>query len=167
MEFKIKNRHRIKKKEISKIIGRLKNDFGSSFFNFDSVVEIGIYKNTEFVFIDHKPYFMIYNNRVVFTIIGLYKYKPNNKYVIVDMGAIKFVTNGADVMNPGIVDVDKDIQPDDIVWICDEKNKKPLAVGIALVTGEDMIKKEKGKAVTIFHYIGDDLWDFLKSDNIY
>ncbi len=167
MEFKIKNRHRIKKKEVHKIINRLKNDFNSSFFNFDSVVEIGYYKNTEFVFIDHRPYFMLYNDRLVFTIIGLYKYKPSNKYVTVDMGAIKFVTNGADVMNPGIVDADKDIQPDDIVWIRDEKNKKPLAVGIALVTGADMIQKEKGKAIAIFHYIGDNLWDFLKSDNFF
>lgn len=167
MEFKIKNRHRIKKKEVRKIIDKLKNDFDSYFFNFDSVVEIGFYKNTEFILIDHKPYFMIYNDRIVFTLVGLYKYKPSNKYVIVDMGAIKFVTNGADVMNPGIIDADKDIRPEDIVWICDEKNKKPLAVGIALVTGEDMIQKEKGKAVAIFHYIGDNLWDFIKSDNIY
>lgn len=167
MEFKIKNRHKIKKKEVRKIIDRLKNDFDSSFFNFDSVVEIGFYKNTEFVFIDHKPYFMLYNNRIVFTLIGLYKYYPSNKYVIVDMGAIKFVTNGADVMCPGIVDADKDIQPDGIVWICDEKNKKPLAVGIAIISGEEMIQKNKGKAVDIFHYIGDNLWDFLKDDKKY
>ena len=45
----------------------------------------------------------------------------------------------------------------------DEKNKKPLALGISIISGEEMIKKEKGKAITIFHYIGDKLWDFLKT----
>jgi len=164
MEFKIKNRHRLKKKEVSEIINKLKNDFNSNFFNVDSVVEIGFYENTQFVFIEYKPYFMFYNDRIVFTLSGLNKYKPNNKHVIVDMGAVKFVAKGADVMSPGIVDADKNIQPDDVVWICDEKNKKPLALGIAIISGEEMIKKEKGKAVDIFHYVGDNFWDFLKDD---
>ena len=164
MEFKIKNRHRLKKKEVREIINKLKSNFNSNFFNIDSVVEIGFYENTQFVFIEYKPYFMFYNDRIVFTLSGLYKYKPNNKHVIVDMGAVKFVAKGADVMSPGIVDADKNIQPTDIVWICDEKNKKPLAVGIAIISGEEMIKKEKGKAVVIFHYVGDNFWDFLKND---
>ncbi len=164
MEFKIKNRHRLKKKEVREIINKLKSNFNSNFFNIDSVVEIGFYENTLFVFIENKPYFMFYNDRIVFTLIGLYKYKPNNKLVVIDMGAVKFVAKGADVMSPGIVDADKNIQPDDIVWICDEKNKKPLALGVAKISGEEMIKKEKGKAVIIFHYVGDNFWNFLKND---
>jgi PUA-domain protein len=161
MEFKIKNRHRLKKKEVREIINKLKSNFNYNFFNIDSVVEIGFYENTQFVFIENKPYFMFYTDRIVFTLSGLYKYKPNNKQVIVDMGAVKFVAKGADVMSPGIVDADKNIQPDDIVWICDEKNKKPLALGVAIISGEEMIKKEKGKAISIFHYVGDKLWDFV------
>jgi len=164
MDFKIKNRHRLKKKEVREIIEKPKSNFNSNFFDDNSVVEIGFYENTQFVFIEYKPYFMFYNDRIVFTLSGLYKYKPNNKRVVVDMGAVKFVAKGADVMSPGIVDADKNIQPNDIVWICDEKNKKPLALGIAIISGEEMIKKEKGKAVTIFHYVGDNLWNFLKSD---
>ncbi len=161
MDFKIKNRHRLKSKEVKEIIDKLKSDFDSSFFDVDLIVETGFYENTKFVFIGYKPYFMFYNNRIVFTLSGLNKYKPNNKYVVVDMGAVKFVANGADVMSPGIVDVDKSIQPEDIVWICDEKNKKPLALGVAIISGEEMIKKGKGKAVSIFHYVGDNLWNFV------
>jgi predicted RNA-binding protein (TIGR00451 family) len=76
------------------------------------------------------------------------------------MGAIKFVTNGADVMGPGIVDADKGISENDPVWICDEKHHKPLAVGIATINGEQMINKIKGKAVKVIHYVGDNLWNF-------
>ena len=164
MDFKIKNRHRLKKKEISNIVNKIKNEFNSNFLDLKSVVETGFYKNTQFIFIDYKPYFMFYNDRITFTLIGLYNYKPKNNYIIVDMGAVKFVINGSDVMRPGIVDSDKNIKPNDIVWICDEKNKKPLAIGVAIISGIDMIKKEKGKAVSIFHYVGDNLWDFIKSD---
>ena len=67
-------------------------------------------------------------------------------------------------MAPGIVDADKNISENDPVWICDEKYRKPLAVGIAVMNGEQMIKEDKGKAVKIIHYIGDDIWNFsLKS----
>jgi PUA-domain protein len=161
MDFKIKNRHRLKNKEIREIVEKLKSDFDSSFFSVDSIVETGFYENNQFLFINGKAYFMFYNNRIVFTLSGLNKYKPANKQVVVDMGAVKFVANGADVMSPGIVDADENIKLDDIVWICDEKNKKALAMGCALISGEDMLKKEKGKAVSIFHYVGDSIWDFV------
>lgn len=161
MDFKIKNRHRLKNKEVREIVEKLKSEFDSSFFSVDSVVETGFYENNQFLFIDGKAYFMFYKNKIVFTLSGLNKYKPQNKQVVVDMGAVKFVANGADVMGPGIVDADKDIKSDDIVWICDEKNKKPFAIGLALIAGEDMLKKEKGKAVAVFHYVGDSIWDFV------
>ena len=92
---------------------------------------------------------------------GIEKYRPRNRYVIVDMGAVQFVTNGADVMSPGIVDADKNIQENDIVYICDEKNKKPLAIGMALVSGDEMISQKKGKAINIIHHVGDKLWAFV------
>jgi predicted ribosome-associated RNA-binding protein Tma20 len=35
-----------------------------------------------------------------------------------------------------------------------------------LISGEDMLKKEKGKAVSIFHYVGDSIWDFVAKKDI-
>ena len=75
------------------------------------------------------------------------------------MGAVGFVTNGADVMSPGIVDADPQIQPGDLIWIADETHNKPLGVGEALLTGEEMIANTKGKAIKNIHYIGDALWE--------
>ena len=74
-----------------------------------------------------------------------------------------FVTNGADVMAPGIVDADIDIDENDQVWICDEVHNKPLAIGIANMTGEQMIAEKKGKAITTVHYVGDYLWKAFAS----
>jgi PUA-domain protein len=85
--------------------------------------------------------------------------KPSKKWVTVDMGAVKFVNNGADVMAPGITDADPDIQPGDLVWIRDEKNKVPLAVGEAVIPGAQMPRGPKGKAVKSLHRVGDEMWN--------
>lgn len=88
---------------------------------------------------------------------GLLLYKPKARYVTVDMGAVKFVANGADIMAPGIVEADPALQPGDWCWIRDERNKQPLAVGKMLVPGAGAVRG-KGKAVKSVHYLGDKLW---------
>ncbi|MEA3199435.1 MAG: hypothetical protein QOE90_863 [Thermoplasmata archaeon] len=85
--------------------------------------------------------------------------KPTKAFVTVDMGAVKFVNNGADVMAPGITEADPSIQPGDLVWIRDEKNKVPLGVGEALIPGAQMPRGPKGKAVKALHHVGDEMWN--------
>jgi len=160
MSVKIKNRHRLKTKDIKKLQNELKNTFDSVFFNEKSSVEIGDFEDIRMILIDGEPCFVFHENKIVFTLHGIKKYKPQKNFVVVDMGAVKFVTSGADVMVPGIVDADKDIAENDQVWICDENHHKPLAVGIAIMTGEQMIQEEKGKAIRTIHYVGDRLWNF-------
>lgn len=85
--------------------------------------------------------------------------KPAKSYVTVDMGAVKFVNNGADIMGPGIVEADHALQAGDVVWVRDEKNKRPLAVGQALEAGAAM-PKQAGKKVKNLHRVGDELWEW-------
>ncbi|UCH72039.1 MAG: DUF1947 domain-containing protein [Thermoplasmatales archaeon] len=158
---KIKNRHILKKKEIKNIKSKLKKAFTEDFFDDESYLELGSFQDEKILFVDKEPCFMFYKDEIVFTLYGLNKYKPKNNFVIVDMGAVKFVTNGADVMAPGIINADKNINENDQIWICDEKHHKPLAVGMAIMNGEQMIKEKKGKAATVIHYVGDKLWIFF------
>jgi len=90
---------------------------------------------------------------------GLLRAPPEKKFVTVDMGAVKFVASGADVMAPGVTDADGSILEGDTVWIRDVNNKKPLAIGIALRSGEAMTADKKGKAVKSIHHVGDDIWN--------
>ncbi|MEK6823243.1 MAG: DUF1947 domain-containing protein [Nanoarchaeota archaeon] len=76
----------------------------------------------------------------------------------VDMGAVKFVTSGADVMRPGIKAIDVTLKKDQLVCVVDEKHNKPLAVGIMLMSGEDATKATSGKTVKNVHWIGDKMW---------
>ena len=161
MPTKIRNRHRLKRKEVKGIQNKLKETFTCDFFDEEVSVETGDVKGIKIVFVDDEPCFMIYENEIIFILHGLYRYKPKENFVVVDMGAVKFVTNGADVMSPGIVDADENIIEGDQVWICDEKHHKPLAVGIAIMNGKQMISESQGKSVKIIHYVGDVLWNLV------
>ena len=74
------------------------------------------------------------------------------------MGAIRFVVNGADIMRPGIVEIEAGIKKDDFVAVVDKNNQKPLAVGIALFSSEEMKAMSSGKVIKNIHYVGDELW---------
>jgi len=160
MSGKIKNRHRLKNKNIRNIQQQLKEIFNNEFFKETSSVETGDYEDFNIVLVDGEPCFMFHENKILFTLHGINKFKPKNNFVVVDMGAIKFVTSGADVMAPGIVDADINISENEQVWICDETHHKPLAIGIAIMTGEQMKTEGKGKAIKTIHYVGDKLWNF-------
>jgi len=165
MYYKIKNRHRLKTKDIKKILSELKNIFDKEFFDDKASLEIGDLENQKIVLVDDEPSLMYFENKIFFTLKGLNKYQPNDKFVVVDMGAVKFVTNGADVMAPGIVDADEKIKEYELVWICDQNHHKPLAIGVALMSGKEMIVQKSGKAVKIIHHVGDELWNFVTKQN--
>ncbi len=109
------------------------------------------------ILINKKPSFFYYNGRLVPTLKFL---QENNllKKITVDMGAVKFVVNGADIMRPGIVDVEEGIAKEDFVVVVDKNNRKSLAVGIALFNSEEMKATGSGKMVKNIHYVGDELW---------
>jgi len=69
---------------------------------------------------------------------------------VVDMGAIKFVTNGADIMRPGITEIDPTIKKGDIVRVADETHDRILAVSQAMFDATEMEKKHPGKLWRIF-----------------
>jgi PUA-domain protein len=158
MAVKIKNRHRLKNKEIKEIAQKLINTYDSDFISNFSSLEMGFLDEFHIIIVDDVISFFIVNDEIVFTLMGLYLLQPKKFRVVVDMGAIGFVTKGADVMNPGIVSADVSINKDDFVWICDEKNFKPIAVGKALISGEQMNKETSGKAIQNIHFVGDRLW---------
>jgi PUA-domain protein len=80
--------------------------------------------------------------------------------IVVDMGAVPFVAKGADLMRPGIVGVDADVDEGSIVVIVDEQNMKPLAIGQSLFSKLEMEEMEAGKMVVNLHYVGDEVWNF-------
>ncbi len=79
-------------------------------------------------------------------------------YVMVDMGAVKFMCNGANVMRPGITKYNE-FEKENVVCIIEESQHKFLAVGKALVPSTDMESMTKGEVVKNLHYISDKYWE--------
>ncbi|HDM92085.1 MAG TPA: RNA-binding protein [Candidatus Korarchaeota archaeon] len=75
------------------------------------------------------------------------------KTVVVDSGAVRFILNGADVMGPGIVEADEDIEEGDLVVVLEERYRAPIAVGIALRPFAEI--RERGKSVKNLHHAAD------------
>ena len=84
------------------------------------------------------------------------------KKIVVDKGAIRFVTNGADVTRPGITRIDPSIKTGEIVVIVDENHDRALAIGKSMLNAKDMEEKNSGKVVKNLHTIQDDVWKFEK-----
>lgn len=82
--------------------------------------------------------------------------------VTVDMGAVKFMCNGANVMRPGIRNFGE-FEKGQIVCIVEESRKNFLAVGRALVSSSEMASLTKGIVVENLHYISDPYWEAKKS----
>jgi len=62
-------------------------------------------------------------------------------------------------MAAGIVDADENIREGDFVFVVEEQYGRPLAIGIALMSGRAMKEKPKGKAVKNIHHAKDKIWN--------
>jgi len=83
--------------------------------------------------------------------------------VVVDMGAIPHVCNGADVMAPGIVRFEGAFGKGDLVLVVDVKHGKPLAIGEILFDAQSVKEVKKGAVVKNIHYVGDQVWNLAKT----
>lgn len=81
------------------------------------------------------------------------------KKAVVDMGAVKFVTGGADIMRPGIVEIDEGISKGDFIAIVDQNNGKPLSVSQAMFDSDEIRSKDSGKVLKNVHHVGDRIWN--------
>ncbi len=74
---------------------------------------------------------------------------------VVDMGAVRFVCNGADVMAPGIVRYEGNFEKGDVLVVVDIKHGKPLALGEALYSAQEATSVKQGPAIKNKHYVSD------------
>ncbi len=85
--------------------------------------------------------------------------------VVVDMGAIRHVCNGADVMAPGIVRYDGKFDKNNLVLVIDVKHGKQLALGEIQYDSETVKTIKKGIVVKTIHFVSDDIWNVIRTFN--
>jgi len=157
--MEIKRRYMLKKKELKEIKEELSKIFDiEKIIPKDASVEKAVIELGEIILVDGTPLAMVNNGKMFPTLKFLLNASIENNRVTVDMGAVKFLANGADVMAPGIVAADENIEAGDIVFVVDVVHKKPLSVGEALMDGKTMVEEKKGKAIKTLHFVGDEIW---------
>jgi PUA-domain protein len=82
---------------------------------------------------------------------------------VVDMGAVRFVCNGADVMAPGIVRYEGTFGKGDLIVVVDVKYGKPLALGETLLTSDEAKATKHGPVIKSRHYVSDKVWNAAKA----
>jgi PUA-domain protein len=83
--------------------------------------------------------------------------------VVVDMGAVRHVCNGAGIMAPGIVNYEGEFKKGDLVSIVDIKFRKRLALGEAQYDTEVAKSVKQGVVVKNIHYVSDEIWNVMKA----
>ncbi len=160
---KVRDKARLRQKELEDIVAALEQALGWSPFANGDAVDTGEVEGMRVLLARGRVEGLLIDGQPFPALRGLLRHGPERRFVDVDAGAIPHVTNGAHVMAPGIVDADRAITPGDLVWVRDATHKRPLAVGKALLPGEELATgksaRRKGRAVETLHHVGDHLWD--------
>ena len=82
--------------------------------------------------------------------------------VVVNMGAVPHICNGANIMAPGITRFEGEFRKGDFVLVVDEKYGKPIAVGEIIYDVDVAKKATHGIVVRNIHFVGDKIWNFIK-----
>ena len=128
-------------------------------------IELSKNKNLKVHYLDNDAQIIIGNGFKILKIMNEYfpflsetsllEKFPN---VMVDMGDVKFMCNGANVMRPGIRNY-TEFKKNEIVCVIEESKHKFLAVGIAILDSSELDGMSKGEVIKNIHYISDKYWE--------
>jgi malignant T-cell-amplified sequence len=152
---------RLKDKEVRQLLKEFVEKFPKSEFllrSSENFEELSVTDEGSIFFVDGKPLLLR-------TPAGL---MPSLKFdelantlpqIVVDMGAVAHVANGAHIMRPGIKQFRNDFDKGDLVVIVDEKFGKKISLGLAEMDSQTMKSLSKGRVIANLHYVGDGLWN--------
>lgn len=157
--MEVKSRHHLRSDEVREIESALEESLGVS-LDADTYELVELADSPyDVVLVDGQPSVVYVDDEPILTVHGAQEFPPTKHVVTVDAGAVSFVSDGADVMRPGITEADDDIEAGDLVAIAEESHGKVLAIGRAKTSGDDMVG-DSGKVVESIHHVGDELYAF-------
>ena len=162
--WSMKKRRPVRRKKIAPLLVDLENALDIDLEVDGAFLEMAEYGPWTMVLVDKIAKAIEVQNdlqeRFVFlTLRGFLEHEHAAKWVEVDHGAIPFLMKGADCMVAGVHGADQGIEVGDLVWIRDMTHKRPLAIGWAIMEGNQMVAETKGKGIKTLHWGGDELWD--------
>ncbi|AKB38209.1 tRNA-guanine(15) transglycosylase [Methanosarcina siciliae C2J] len=159
--MKVKSRVQLRKNVKNKMLKDLEYALGEEMLELEKkTLEKVTLDEFSLILVDGKPLLFEIEGHLFPTVRGALEMGLQKRLVIVDKGAIRFVSKGADIMAPGILEADPEIKEGDLVIIVEETHRKALAIGKALMEGQQMVDADSGKAIKSITHVGDKLWNF-------
>lgn len=160
-------RHRryfLKTKEAKLILSeaseKLEVDF-TQIFNSEAAMELVETDFAEIFIIKSEPLLVRIGEKILPTLVSTERFDLMPK-VVVDMGAVPHVCNGANIMAPGIVRFEGVFRRGDYVFVVDEKHSKTIAIGEAIYDVDAAEKTAEGAVIRNIHFVGDKIWNSIK-----
>lgn len=157
----IRKRHTVRRSEMTEIVRRLEDELGAEaeIFAGDRIEVAETGGPVRFYFVD-RELLLFERAGVLFpTLRGAMARPFSARRITVDMGAVRFVVNGADIMRPGIVALTDDIRADRPALVVEERHGKPLAVCLARLDADALRAETGGKVCKNIHHVGDEIWE--------
>ena len=157
-------RYFLKSKDAKALLGRASDELGFDFrILFKSKVEVEAFESEigQILLIEGKPALIVTDESIYPTLI-FDEYLHFAPKVVVDMGAVPHVCNGANVMVPGVRRYEGKFDKDSIVYVVDEIHGKPIALGQTLFDHEEVKTLDQGVVVRNLFHVGDKAWNLIK-----
>ena len=158
-------RYSLKSKQAKQLLNELSERLKvnmEALFGSKTNVEVVVADVGNIYLVNGKPLFFTVKKKVLPTLL-FQDFVFHAPKIVVDMGAVPYVCNGADVMAPGIVRIEGEFGKGDLILVVDEKHGKPLAIGVSLHDAETVRKTNQGAVVKNVHYVSDKIWNFTKT----
>jgi PUA-domain protein len=158
-------RYTLKSKESKQVLTQASEKLKfnlESMFGSKAAVEVVERDFGDLLLFDGKPVLFRASNAVLPTLVAAEIIARLPK-AVVDMGAVRFVCNGADIMAPGIVRYEGTFSKGELVVVVDVTHGKPLALGEALVSSDEAKVTKQGPIIRSKHYVSDKFWNSIKT----
>ena len=157
-------RHFLKTKEaealLNKASEKLKVDL-TQIFKTKVNVELVETEFAEIYLINGKPSLVKAENNIFPTLV-FNEFLASSPKVVINMGAVPHVCNGANIMAPGITRFEGEFRENDFVLVVDEKHGKPIAIGETIYDKDTAKNVTHGVVVRNVHFVGDKIWNSIK-----
>ena len=152
-------RWRLSKRDRKRLAARLAELYPRLPLDPKTEIELVVEDDIKLYLLEGMPWMIEVGELLVPHLLYLIKrgYKGWLPSITVDQGAVRPISRGADLMRPGIIEMDE-FKTGDVVVVVEPTRKLPLAVHQALYSSTEIASMEKGRVSKSLHHLGDRYW---------
>lgn len=155
----------LSKKDRKQLVKKLAELYPHLDVSFIDSVEIVVEDNIRLYIVNGIPAFIDIDGMLIphLKLLLRHGYREWLPYIVVDQGAVRPISRGADLMRPGIQEIPTEFERNSVVVIAEPSRQLPLAVHQSLYSSQEIAAMEKGRVTKKLHSLGDRFWKFAET----